>query len=57
MRIENELQKSVTRYVRTASKMPLVEGQLVSMVVLHFDIPFKEAKRMTELALKEIKNE
>lgn len=51
-RLDKEtLQKQVTDYVREVRHMPLVEGQLVSMVILHFDIPDKEAEVMVDKAL------
>ncbi len=44
-------QSAVTEYVRGAINFPLSDGQLVSMVILHFDIPDKEAGQMVEKAL------
>ncbi len=39
-------------YIKAVENYPLVEGQLESMVILHFDIPDEEAKRIVQ-ALKE----
>ncbi len=44
-------QKQITKYVKGAIQFPLDDGQLVAMVILHFDIPDKVAKRKTERAL------
>lgn len=50
-------QEQITSYIRGAVKFPLQEGQLVSMVILHFDLPDEEAKLLTEQALKSLKEE
>ena len=48
------LQKDVTNYIAGALFLPVEVGQFASMVILHFDIPDKQAKDMVELALIEL---
>ncbi len=49
-------QGKVNKYVKEALKMPLDSGQLVAMVILHFDIFEEDAKEMVIEALqKELK--
>ena len=50
-------QEQVTDYVKRVRHFPLVDGQLVSMVILHFNIRDEEAKLMVGKALKEVSNE
>ena len=51
-RLDKEtLQEQVTDYVRGVPNFPLKEGQLVSMVILHFDIPDSETKVMVDKTL------
>ena len=47
-------QARVDEYVRGAKVLfPIIEEwQLISMVVLHFDMPDAEAKRMVEVSLE-----
>ena len=46
------LQAEVNRYVSVVKNYPLIPGQLESMVILHFDIPDKQAKEMVKTALE-----
>jgi len=46
--------KKILEYIKGAIRYPLEKGQLASMVILHFDIPDKEAEELTELALIEL---
>jgi len=57
-RLDKEtLQERVTDYVRGVPNFPLEEGQLVSMVILHFDIPDEKAKVMVNKALNRLDRE
>ncbi|KKL59554.1 hypothetical protein LCGC14_2214140 [marine sediment metagenome] len=44
-------QAKVNKYVNGAVKYPLDDGQLVAMVILHFDIPDRQAMEMVIIAL------
>ena len=55
MRSPNVPQYQVTEYVRVAKNYPLYDGQLIHMVILHFDMPDAMAKEMVEKALEELK--
>ena len=50
-------QEQVTSYVLRAQHLLLAKGQLVSMVILHFDIPDEKAKMMVNVALEAIDKE
>ncbi len=39
-------QPKVNKYVKEAITFPLEDGQLVAMVILHFDIPERQAMEM-----------
>lgn len=47
-------EEQIREYILAVKHMPMVEGQLASMVILYFDIPDERAKKLVAETLKEV---